>query len=182
MPVHSRINVKSYLPDSWRSSNRKTPILNRDINPEIFIMSNTLASRVKETNTCSSCRVNKRFLNIIHIAFRASAVWGKTTLFVILTSQQNRTCAPNISRYNTFLVDFGSKNIDIFSSSLIACSVPSYTRLTLSVCFYRTPEIKPRQSGHTSYEQQRNSGVVHAPLPTPPVDDMEPQSISFIGQ
>lgn len=27
----------------------------------------------------------------------------------------------------------------------------------------------------------RKSGVTHAPIPAPPVDDMEPQNISFIG-
>lgn len=29
--------------------------------------------------------------------------------------------------------------------------------------------------------EQKNSSVIHAPIPTPPVDDMEPQNISFIG-
>lgn len=46
---------------------------------------------------------------------------------------------------------------------------------------HRTPEVKPRQ--HTaSSDMQRNSTAVHTALPTPPVDDMEPQSISFIGE
>lgn len=28
---------------------------------------------------------------------------------------------------------------------------------------------------------QRKSSVIHAPIPAPPADDMEPQNISFIG-
>ncbi|KAK7870474.1 hypothetical protein R5R35_000749 [Gryllus longicercus] len=36
-------------------------------------------------------------------------------------------------------------------------------------------DIKVDEKNRTS------SGVMHAPIPTPPVDDMEPQSISFIG-
>lgn len=49
---------------------------------------------------------------------------------------------------------------------------------------HRTPEVKPRQHSMASDERstQRNSTVVHTALPTPPVDDMEPQSISFIGE
>ncbi|KAJ8884446.1 hypothetical protein PR048_016303 [Dryococelus australis] len=31
-------------------------------------------------------------------------------------------------------------------------------------------------------EKSRSPPTVHAPIPTPPVDDMEPQSISFIGK
>ncbi|KAK3922426.1 Patronin, partial [Frankliniella fusca] len=48
---------------------------------------------------------------------------------------------------------------------------------------HRTPEVKPRQHSLASDERnlQRNSAV-HTALPTPPVDDMEPQSISFIGE
>lgn len=30
-------------------------------------------------------------------------------------------------------------------------------------------------------EPVRKSSVTHAPIPAPPVDDMEPQNISFIG-
>nr|CAD7443328.1 unnamed protein product [Timema bartmani] len=33
-----------------------------------------------------------------------------------------------------------------------------------------------------SEDKSRSPGIIHAPLPTPPVDDMEPQSISFIGK
>ncbi|XP_034230679.1 patronin isoform X3 [Thrips palmi] len=49
---------------------------------------------------------------------------------------------------------------------------------------HRTPEVKPRQHTATSDDRnmQRNSSTVHTALPTPPVDDMEPQSISFIGE
>lgn len=41
-------------------------------------------------------------------------------------------------------------------------------------------------AGKTSFaamanQQQQQSAVTHAPIPAPPVDDMEPQSISFIG-
>lgn len=32
-----------------------------------------------------------------------------------------------------------------------------------------------------AYDKPRNNSVTHAPIPTPPVDDMEPQNISFIG-
>ena len=55
-----------------------------------------------------------------------------------------------------------------------------------------SPEVK-RVTQHHSLEPQqsqsemtpdkgRSPGVMHAPIPTPPVDDMEPQSISFIGE
>lgn len=30
-------------------------------------------------------------------------------------------------------------------------------------------------------ENVRKTSVTHAPIPAPPVDDMEPQNISFIG-
>lgn len=30
-------------------------------------------------------------------------------------------------------------------------------------------------------EPIKKSNIIHAPIPAPPVDDMEPQSISFIG-
>lgn len=44
--------------------------------------------------------------------------------------------------------------------------------------------MKPRQHTAASEDRnmQRNSTAVHTALPTPPVDDMEPQSISFIGE
>jgi hypothetical protein len=56
-----------------------------------------------------------------------------------------------------------------------------------------SPEVKQRGMQHHSLEMQhmqsetpseksRSPGVMHAPIPTPPVDDMEPQSISFIGE
>lgn len=32
-----------------------------------------------------------------------------------------------------------------------------------------------------SQTPQRKSSVIHAPIPAPPADDMEPQNISFIG-
>lgn len=49
---------------------------------------------------------------------------------------------------------------------------------------HRTPEVKPRQHNLASEDRNspRNTSVVHTALPTPPVDDMEPQSISFIGE
>jgi hypothetical protein len=43
--------------------------------------------------------------------------------------------------------------------------------------------LEPQQSqSEMTPEKSRSPGVIHAPIPTPPVDDMEPQSISFIGQ
>jgi hypothetical protein len=43
--------------------------------------------------------------------------------------------------------------------------------------------MEPQQSqNETTPEKSRSPGVMHAPVPTPPVDDMEPQSISFIGE
>nr|CAD7568138.1 unnamed protein product [Timema californicum] len=39
----------------------------------------------------------------------------------------------------------------------------------------------PPPSPPASEDKSRSPGIIHAPLPTPPVDDMEPQSISFIG-
>ncbi|XP_023703294.1 patronin isoform X3 [Cryptotermes secundus] len=54
-----------------------------------------------------------------------------------------------------------------------------------------SPEVKRGMQHHSMEPQQsqieitpeksRSPGVMHAPVPTPPVDDMEPQSISFIG-
>ncbi|XP_021925923.1 patronin isoform X2 [Zootermopsis nevadensis] len=54
-----------------------------------------------------------------------------------------------------------------------------------------SPEVKrgvPRNSleqqqsqSEMTPEKSRSPGVIHAPIPTPPMDDMEPQSISFIG-
>lgn len=41
--------------------------------------------------------------------------------------------------------------------------------------------INLQQLGEAPYEKTRSSSVTHAPIPTPPVDDMEPQNISFIG-
>lgn len=32
-----------------------------------------------------------------------------------------------------------------------------------------------------SREPQRKSNIIHAPIPAPSADDMEPQNISFIG-
>nr|CAD7426198.1 unnamed protein product [Timema monikensis] len=40
----------------------------------------------------------------------------------------------------------------------------------------------PPPSPPASEDKSRSPGIIHAPLPTPPVDDMEPQSISFIGK
>lgn len=55
-----------------------------------------------------------------------------------------------------------------------------------------SPEVKrvvPRNSleqqqsqSEMTPEKSRSPGVIHAPIPTPPMDDMEPQSISFIGK
>lgn len=43
---------------------------------------------------------------------------------------------------------------------------------------------EPRQAHNdgATLEKNRGTGIMHAPIPTPPVDDMEPQSISFIGE
>jgi hypothetical protein len=42
--------------------------------------------------------------------------------------------------------------------------------------------LEPQQSqSEVTLEKSRSPGVIHAPIPTPPMDDMEPQSISFIG-
>jgi hypothetical protein len=43
--------------------------------------------------------------------------------------------------------------------------------------------MEPQQSqSETTAEKSRSPGVMHAPVASPPVDDMEPQSISFIGE
>ncbi|XP_069685522.1 patronin isoform X3 [Periplaneta americana] len=42
--------------------------------------------------------------------------------------------------------------------------------------------MEPQQAqSEMTPDKSRSPGVMHAPIPTPPVDDMEPQSISFIG-
>ena len=43
-----------------------------------------------------------------------------------------------------------------------------------------SPEVK--RNLEQNEDKSRSSNVMHAPIPTPPVDDMEPQSISFIGE
>lgn len=46
----------------------------------------------------------------------------------------------------------------------------------------RNSPVNLSQLNEPPYEKARNmSGIIHAPIPTPPVDDMEPQNISFIG-
>jgi hypothetical protein len=55
-----------------------------------------------------------------------------------------------------------------------------------------SPEVKRGMQHHSLEPQQlqsemtpekgRSASVIHAPIPTPPMDDMEPQSISFIGK
>jgi hypothetical protein len=56
-----------------------------------------------------------------------------------------------------------------------------------------SPDVKQRGMQHHSLEPQQSQnemtpdknkspGVMHAPIPAPSVDDMEPQSISFIGE
>ncbi|XP_067007915.2 patronin [Anabrus simplex] len=40
---------------------------------------------------------------------------------------------------------------------------------------------EPQSATDAAVDKGRGPGVMHAPIPTPPVDDMEPQSISFIG-
>jgi hypothetical protein len=56
-----------------------------------------------------------------------------------------------------------------------------------------SPEVKQRGMQHHSLEPQqaqsemtpdknKSPGIMHAPIPAPSVDDMEPQSISFIGE
>jgi hypothetical protein len=43
--------------------------------------------------------------------------------------------------------------------------------------------MEPQQSqSETTPEKSRSPGVMHAAVASPPVDDMEPQSISFIGK
>jgi hypothetical protein len=43
--------------------------------------------------------------------------------------------------------------------------------------------MEPQQSqSETMPEKSRSPGVMHAAVASPPVDDMEPQSISFIGE
>ncbi|XP_026293230.1 patronin isoform X4 [Frankliniella occidentalis] len=62
-------------------------------------------------------------------------------------------------------------------------SVNASPQHRITPTIHRTPEVKPRQHSLASDDRnaQRNSAV-HTALPTPPVDDMEPQSISFIGE
>lgn len=56
-----------------------------------------------------------------------------------------------------------------------------------------SPDVKQRGMHHHSLEPQQSQsemtpdknkspGVMHAPIPAPSMDDMEPQSISFIGE
>ncbi|KAE8747737.1 hypothetical protein FOCC_FOCC005560 [Frankliniella occidentalis] len=61
-------------------------------------------------------------------------------------------------------------------------SVNASPQHRITPTIHRTPEVKPRQHSLASDDRnaQRNSAV-HTALPTPPVDDMEPQSISFIA-
>lgn len=49
------------------------------------------------------------------------------------------------------------------------------------------PEIKRPTVHHVpitceSPTEKRQSATMHTPVPAPPVDDMEPQNISFIGK
>lgn len=63
----------------------------------------------------------------------------------------------------------------------------------ISQLMAESPDVKQRGMQHHSLEHQQSQsemtpdknkspGVMHAPIPAPPVDDMEPQSISFIGE
>lgn len=63
----------------------------------------------------------------------------------------------------------------------------------ISQLMAESPDVKQRGMQHHSLELQQSQsemtpdknkspGVMHAPIPAPSVDDMEPQSISFIGE